>query len=54
MAVIIAVLIVRSTATGRATLEVGARADELPHGTNLEDKDIRSYGTGYSERMAGR
>jgi nucleoside-diphosphate-sugar epimerase len=45
-------LSVRSTVIGRAMLEVSARGDELPHGTILENRDIRRYGAGYSERVA--
>ena len=45
-------LTVRSTVIGRAMLEVSARGDELPHGTILENQDIRRYGAGYSERVA--
>jgi putative NADH-flavin reductase len=44
-------LAVRSTVIGRAMLEVSARGDQLPHGTILENRDIRSYGAGYSERV---
>jgi hypothetical protein len=42
---------VRSTVIGRAMLEVSARGDQLPHGSILENRDIRSYGAGYSERV---
>jgi putative NADH-flavin reductase len=42
---------VRSTVIGRAMLEVSARGDQLPHGTILENRDIRSYGAGYAERV---
>jgi putative NADH-flavin reductase len=45
---------VRSTVIGRAMLEVAARGDQLPHGTILENRDIRSYGAGYSERVTSR
>ena len=42
---------IRSTVIGRAMLEVSARGDQLPHGTILENRDIRSYGAGYAGRV---
>jgi hypothetical protein len=45
-------LVVRSTVIGQAMLEVAARGNELPHGTILENRDIRSYGAGYSSRAS--
>jgi hypothetical protein len=42
---------VRSTVIGRAMLEVSARGQQLPHGTILENRDIRSYGAGYLARV---
>jgi hypothetical protein len=45
-------LAVRSTVIGRAMLEVSARGDQLPHGTILENRDIRMFGAGYANRVA--
>jgi putative NADH-flavin reductase len=42
---------VRSTVIGRAMLEVSARGQQLPNGTILENRDIRSYGAGYLARV---
>lgn len=44
-------LAIRSTAIGRAMLEVTERSDmELPNGTLLENKDILNYAMAYEER----
>ncbi|MEM9458318.1 MAG: hypothetical protein AAGF11_29345 [Myxococcota bacterium] len=46
-------LAIRSTAIGRAMLEVTARSDtELPNGTILENKDILNYAAAYEQRHA--
>lgn len=43
--------VVRSTVIGQAMLEASARGDQLPHGTVLENRGIRSYGAGYLHRV---
>ena len=43
---------IRSTVVCRVMLEVSARGAELPNGTILENRDIQSYGAGYSLRKA--
>jgi hypothetical protein len=45
-------LVVRSTVIGQAMLEVAARGGELPHGSILENRDIRTFGAGYSQRTS--
>lgn len=45
-------LTVKSTAIGRAMLEVSARGGEVGNGTILENADILMYANGYSNRAA--